>query len=155
MNRILHPQNPILASFSIFVRLYLITFLVAACVPRQPPVSVVEARSMETRVIQADYDRVLKVSVNVLQDMRYTIDVIDGDLGLIVASRLTEGKEASLAKEPDQTDEIPTWQKVLGVTIIIAIVAGLIWLISGGGSKDNDDDGRHGRRGGLTWNGCC
>jgi hypothetical protein len=102
---------------------------------------------METRVIQADYTKVLKASVNVLQDLRYTIDVIDSDLGLIVASRITEGKEADLAKEPNQKAEYPTWQKVLGITIIIAIIAGIIWLISGGGGDDdgNDDRSRHGR----------
>jgi hypothetical protein len=106
---------------------------------------------METRIIPTDYSRVLKASVNVLQDLRYTIDVVDGDLGLIVASRITEGREADLAKEPSQKTEVPTWQKVLGITIIIAIIAGIIWLISGGGGDDDgDDDHRRSRGGGTT-----
>jgi hypothetical protein len=106
---------------------------------------------METRIIRADYNKVLKASVNVLQDLRYTIDVIDSDLGLIVASRITEGMEAELAKEPDQVPEVPTWKKVLGITIIIAILAGIIWLISGGGGDDNgDDDHRRSGRGGTS-----
>lgn len=140
MSRFLQPRNPLLQILNVSLRLYLVLFLVAACAPRRPPVSVVEARSMETRVVQSDYYKVLKASVNVLQDLRYTIDVIDSDLGLIVASRITEGKEADLAKEPHQKAEYPTWQKVLGITILIAIVAGIIWLISGGGGDDADDD---------------
>ncbi|MFC1546922.1 hypothetical protein ACFL5M_00185 [Candidatus Neomarinimicrobiota bacterium] len=145
MNRISQPRNPLLQILNVSVRLYLVLFLVAACAPRRPPVSTVEARSMETRVVQADYNKVLKASVNVLQDLRYTIDVIDSDLGLIVASRVTEGMEAELAKEPDQVPEVATWKKVLGITIIIAIVAGIIWLISGGGGDGDDDD--HSSRG--------
>jgi hypothetical protein len=109
-------------------------------------VTVTEARSMETRTIQADYDKVVKASINVLMDLRYTIDVADGDLGLIVASKLTEGGQAELAKEPDQTSDIPTWQKVLGITIIIAIIGGIIWLITRGGG-DDDDSGRRDRGG--------
>lgn len=147
MNRISQPQNVLLQILNVFLRLYLVLFLVAACAPRRPPVSVVEARSMETRIIPADYSKVLKASVNVLQDLRYTIDVVDGDLGLIVASRITEGMEADLAKEPNQVSEVPTWQKVLGITIIIAIVAGIIWLISGGGDGDSDADDDRPRRG--------
>jgi hypothetical protein len=153
MNRISQPRNILFQTLNVSLRLYLVLFLVAACAPRRPPVSVIEARSMETRVIPADYDKVLKASVNVLQDLRYTIDVVDGDLGLIVASRITEGKEADLAREPSQKPEVPTWQKVLGITIIIAIVAGIIWLITGGGGDDdvNDDRPRGGRgRGGTT-----
>lgn len=151
MNRISQPRNPLLQILNISVRLYLVLFLVAACAPRRPPVSVVEARSMETRIIQAEYNKVLKASVNVLQDLRYTIDVVDGDLGLIVASRITEGKEADLAKEPSQMPEVPTWQKVLGITIIIAIIAGIIWLITGGGGGDDaEDDSPRRNRGGTT-----
>ena len=145
MSRFLQPRNPLLQILDVSLRLYLVLFLVAACAPRRPPVSVVEARSMETRVVQSDYKKVLKASVNVLQDLRYTIDVIDSDLGLIVASRITEGKEADLAKEPHQKAEYPTWQKVLGITILIAIVAGIVWLISGGGDDADDDRPRRGR----------
>jgi hypothetical protein len=105
---------------------------------------------METRIIPAEYSKVLKASVNVLQDLRYTLDVVDGDLGIIVASRITEGKEADLAKEPSQVSEVPAWQKVLGITIIIAIIAGIIWLISGGGGDDDSDNNRPRRGGGGT-----
>ena len=149
MNRFMQPRNPVQQILDVSLRLYLVLFLVGACAPRRAPVSVVEARSMETRVIQSDYHKVLKASVNVLQDLRYTIDVIDSDLGIIVASRITEGKEADLAKEPDQKAEYSTWQKVLGITVIIAIVAGIIWLISGGGD-DADDDSSYRGRGGET-----
>ena len=102
---------------------------------------------METRTIQADYDKVVKASINVLMDLRYTIDVADGDLGLVVASKISEGQHAELTKEPDQRREIPTWQKGLGITLIIAIIGGIIWLVTRGGGDDNGD---HGGDGGDT-----
>ena len=81
-----------------------------------------------------------------MQDLYYNIDVIDKDLGLIVASRTTGAKQAETTDEPVQTETIPTWQKVLGVTIIIAIIGGIIWLVSRGGNDDDDrDTSRHGR----------
>ncbi|MFB0516335.1 MAG: hypothetical protein ACETWG_07005 [Candidatus Neomarinimicrobiota bacterium] len=138
MTSLVSPHTSLARVAGIFLRLYLVIFLVAGCMPRRPPVSVTEARSMETRIVQAEYDKVLKGSINVLQDLRYTIDVIDSNIGLVVASRSTEGEEAPLAKEPPRTAEVPTWQKVLGITIIVAIVAGIVWLLTRGG----DDDGR-------------
>ena len=95
---------------------------------------------METRTIRADYNKVLKASINVLQDLHYTIDALDGSLGLIVASRLTEAKQADLAREPKEEDDIPTWQKVLGIGLIIVIVGGIILLLTGGGDDDDDDE---------------
>lgn len=138
------PRTTWARAAGILLRLYLVAFLVG-CAPRRPPVTVTEARSMETRIVQAEYDKVFKASINVLQDLRYTIDVIDGDLGLIVASRHTEGKQTQLAEEPARTREVPTWQKVLGITVIVAIVGGIIWLITRGG--DDDDRGRDRDRG--------
>ncbi|UCH10421.1 MAG: hypothetical protein JSU61_00570 [Fidelibacterota bacterium] len=139
MRSLSRPRRGWSLALSIAVRAYLAGFFIAGCAPRRPPVSVVEARSMETRTIQADYDKVVKASINVLMDLRYTIDAADGDLGLVVASKITEGQHAELAKEPDQRREIPTWQKVLGITLIIAIIGGIIWLLTRGGGDDNGD----------------
>ena len=106
MTGLSHPNRTWSTVLGIVVRAYLAGFLIVGCAPRRPPVSIVEARSMETRTLQADYDKVMKASINVLQDLRYTIDVADGDLGLVVGSKLTEGEHADLAKEPDQTRDI-------------------------------------------------
>ena len=54
----------------------------------KPPTSV--ARAMETRSFPGDLKTVLKASINSLQDMDYTIEVLNSDVGLITAIRTTE-----------------------------------------------------------------
>ena len=130
----------------IVLRLYLALYMVTGCVPRPAPVSVAEARHMETRVEAYGYDRVFKASLNALQDLRFSIDVVDSDIGLIVASRLSEGALSRLVEEPPEIRVVPIWQKVLGVTLILAVISGIFWLISRGGSddereRDHGDDG--------------
>ena len=66
----------------------------------KPPTSV--ARAMETRPFQGNLRTVLKASINSLQDMDYTIDVLNSDVGLITASRTTEQRKASLTDEKPQ-----------------------------------------------------
>lgn len=141
MNRLSNPRSISSWAVNIGLRLYLVAFL-AGCAPSKPPVTVTEARAMETRTVGAEYNRVLKASINALQDLYYNIDVIDKDLGLIVASRTTGAKQAETTDEPVQTETIPTWKKVLGVTIIIAIIGGIILLVSRGGNDDDDRDTR-------------
>ncbi len=63
----------------------------------KPPTSI--ARAMETRVFPGDLKTVLKASINSLQDMDYTIAVLNSDIGLITANRTTEHQKANLANE--------------------------------------------------------
>lgn len=121
---------------------YLIFFLIGCSSP-PPPLSVAEARSMQTRIINADYNKVMKASVNVLQDLNYSIDEISENIGIIIASRVSEKPQGEINEEETVVDEgTPTWMKVLGITIITAIVVGIIFLIIGaiGGDDDDDDD---------------
>ena len=107
----------------------------------KPPTSIV--RAMETRSFQGDLMTVLKASINSLQDMDYTIDVLNSDVGLITASRTTEHRKASLANEKPDT-EMSNGEKALLAIGVIAIVAFLATLIFG---DDDDDDKGKGRRG--------
>ena len=107
----------------------------------KPPTSIV--RAMETRSFQGDLMTVLKASINSLQDMDYTIDVLNSDVGLITASRTTEHRKASLANEKPDT-EMSNVEKALLAIGVIAIVAFLAALIFG---DDDDDDKRKGRGG--------
>lgn len=121
---------------------YLILFLIGCSSP-PPPLSVAEARSMQTRIINADYNKVMKASVNVLQDLNYTIDEISDNIGIIIASRVSEKPQGEINEEETVVDKgTPTWMKVLGITLITAIVVGIIFLIVGaiGGDDDDDDD---------------
>ena len=106
----------------------------------KPPTSIV--RAMETRSFQGDLMTVLKASINSLQDMDYTIDVLNSDVGLITASRTTEHRKASLTNEKPET-EMSNGEKALLAIGVIAIVAFLAALIFG----DDDDDKGKGRRG--------
>ena len=108
----------------------------------KPPTSIV--RAMETRSFQGDLMTVLKASINSLQDMDYTIDVLNSDVGLITASRTTEHRKASLANEKPDT-EMSNVEKALLAIGVIAIVAFLAALIFG--DDDDDDDKGKSRRG--------
>ena len=88
-----NPKTRLMRFVNLTLRLYLISFI-AGCAPTKPPATVAEARSMETRTVDAEYNQVLKASLNVLQDLYYSVDVVEADFGLIQASRHTEGKQA-------------------------------------------------------------
>ena len=93
----------------------------------KPPTSI--ARAMETRPFQGDLRTVLKASINSLQDMDYTIEVLNSDVGLITASRTTENKKASLAREGDNNQMTDAERACLaiGAIAIIAVIAAAIF----------------------------
>ena len=112
----------------------------------KPPASI--ARAMETKAFPGDLKTVLKASINSLQDMDYTISVLNSDVGLITANRTTEYKKTELASE--NTDEgMSDAQKAclaVGAITLIAIVIGSILDGDGDGNdsspmifNDNDD----------------
>ena len=124
----------------------------------KPPTSV--ARAMETRSFNGDLRTVLKSSINSLQDMDYTIDVLNSDIGLISASRTTESRKASLTNEKPK-NIMSDGEKAclaIGAVAIIAIIAAAIFgededdnrgkrkgrsrpIRLGGGNSDDDPDG--------------
>ena len=55
------------------------------------------SRTLQTQNFSADIKTTLKASINALQDLDYTIDVLNSDVGLITASRTTEQKKAEVA----------------------------------------------------------
>ena len=114
---------------------YLIIGLIGCSTPprvEKPPTSV--ARAMETRSFSGNLKTVLKASINSLQDMDYTIEVLNSDVGLITASRTTENKKAKLASE--QSNEGMTDSEkaclTIGAIAVIAVLAAAIF--------DGDDD---------------
>ena len=132
---------------------YLIVGLSGCSTPpraEKPPTSV--ARAMETRSFSGDLKTVLKASINSLQDMDYTIEVLNSDVGLITASRTTENKKAKLASE--QSNEGMTDSEKASLTIgaiaVIAVIAAAIFdgddgggggntIYTGGGNDDGPD----------------
>ena len=132
MNRFIYPKTKLGKSFHLLLVSYLSLSLFACTPPRpeKPPSTI--ARAMETRSYSGDLSRVLKASINALQDMNYTIDVLNSDVGLITASRTTEQEHAVLDNEKE-ADELSGFQK-LGVLIFFAV---LLAAISGGESSNN------------------
>ena len=132
MNRFIYPKTKLGKSFHLLLVSYLSLSLFTCTPPRpeKPPSTI--ARAMETRSYSGDLSRVLKASINALQDMNYTIDVLNSDVGLITASRTTEQEHAVLDNEKE-ADELSGFQK-LGVLIFFAV---LLTAISGGGSSNN------------------
>ena len=131
---------------------YLIIGLIGCSTPprvEKPPTSV--ARAMETRSFSGNLKTVLKASINSLQDMDYTIEVLNSDVGLITASRTTENKKAKLASE--QSNEGMTDSEkaclTIGAIAVIAVIAAAIFdgddggggnnIYTGGGNDDGPD----------------
>ena len=88
--------------------IYHLCFFLITCA--KPPVTVEEARMMETRSYPADQTDLMKASLAVMQDMYYTIDNVNNDLGLITATKVTEGFQAQTRKEPDAV-KTPLWKR--------------------------------------------
>jgi len=100
----------------------------------KPPTTI--ARAMETRTFSKDMKTVLKAAINALQDMDYTIDVLNSDVGLITASRTTEQIQAALSADNDE--EKSTFEMILLPLIAIVAVVMILGMAFGG---DDDDDG--------------
>ena len=140
MNLFYNRKHNVHTNLARLLSAYLILFLIG-CSSAPPPLSVAEARSMQTRIIKADYNKVMKASVNVLQDLNYTVDEISDIIGIIIASRVSEKPQGEINEEETVVDEgTPIWMKVLGITLITAIVVGILFLILGGDDDDDDDD---------------
>ncbi len=136
MIRFIHPKTKFGKSFHFLLISYLSLSLFACTPPRpeKPPSTI--ARAMETRSFSGDLSKVLKASINALQDMNYTIDVLNSDVGLITASRTTEQEHAVLDNEKD-ADQLSGLQKFCigaGVLIFIAVIFA---AISGGDGNNN------------------
>ena len=63
----------------------------------KPPTAV--SRTLQTQNFSADAKKTLKASINALQDLDYTIDVLNSDVGLVTASRTTEQKKAKVSSD--------------------------------------------------------
>ena len=136
MIRFIHPKTKFWKLFHFLLISYLSLSLFACTPPRpeKPPYTI--ARAMETRSFSGDLSKVLKASINALQDMNYTIDVLNSDVGLITASRTTEQEHAVLDNEKD-ADQLSGLQKFCigaGVLIFIAVIFA---AISGGDGNNN------------------
>ena len=95
LRSIIQPKTQSGRSFYMSLIAYLVIGI-SGCtnVPRTDKPATSIARAMETRSFPGDLKSVLKAAINSLQDMDYTIEVLNSDIGLITASRTTEHAKA-------------------------------------------------------------
>lgn len=116
---------------------------------KQPSTAV--NRQLQSRNYTKPSKTVLKAAIGSLQDLNYTIDVLNSDIGVITASRTTEEKKADVSSDKNTTDvnidSLETkkinWAKGCANVLVIGLVIGLVFVglqkIFGGGSDDEDD----------------
>jgi len=135
----------------ISLTIYLSSVLSLYAAPPQSKPSTAIARTLQTRNFSADMKTALKASINALQDLDYTIDVLNSDVGLITASRTTEEKKAVVSKDGIETGPSHKMGQAAAEAkrdacisaIGAAIVAGIFVIIIGAlfGKSDKDDGG--------------
>ena len=137
---------------------YLVTANVAFT-QNKPPAAV--SRTLQTQNFAADTKKTLKASINALQDLDYTIDVLNSDVGLITASRTTEQKKAEVssdgvdlgpstqnnkleeeidAEEAAKKEQAQTCVKIFGIAVVAVFFVVLLSAIFGDKDDDDDDD---------------
>ena len=131
LRNIIHPKTQSGRFFYMSLIAYLVMGI-SGCtsMPRTDKPATSIARAMETRSFPGDLKSVLKAAINSLQDMDYTIEVLNSDIGLITASRTTEHAKAGLANEKPEA-ELSAGQKAC-LAIGAVAVAGIATAISGG-----------------------
>ena len=114
------------------------------------------SRTLQTRNFEADVKTTLKASINALQDLDYTIDVLNSDVGLITASRTTEEKKAEVStdgvgtvqadldnEEAVKEEQTQTCVKIIGIAFVTVFFVVLLGAIFGRDDDDDDDDGKN------------
>ena len=101
---------------------------VVSCSSSAPKPSTTEKRAIETREYSVDFDTLMRASIGVLQDLGYTIDVLNDSYGLITAS-----KQTTNIKGKSDNDKIKPGDVILGALAVITLVA--LW------NNNDDDDG--------------
>ncbi|MDG1224662.1 MAG: hypothetical protein P8O00_08795 [Candidatus Marinimicrobia bacterium] len=124
----------------------------------KPPTAV--SRTLQTQNFSVDLKTTLKASINALQDLDYTIDVLNSDIGLITASRTTEKKKADVssdaiepgpstqnnmdseidAEETAKQEQAQTCAKIFGFAVVVVFVVVIINAIFGDDDDDDNDD---------------
>ena len=123
---------------------YLSISIIGCTAPQKPSVKppAAIARAMETRSFAKDMTTVLKAAINALQDMDYTIDVLNSDIGLITASRTSQQQKSELSVEENDTEGFNDFEKACLTAFGIFSLIIIMDMIFGGDddSENNNND---------------
>ena len=128
---------------------YLSISIIGCTAPQKPSVKppATIARAMETRSLAKDMTIVLKAAINALQDMDYTIDVLNSDVGLITASRTSQQQKSELSIEENDAEGFSEFEKACLTAFGIVSLLIIMDMIFGGdddsGNKSNDSSPIH------------
>ena len=120
---------------------YLSISIIGCTAPQKPSVKppATIARAMETRSFTKDMTTVLKAAINALQDMDYTIDVLNSDVGLITASRTSQQQKSELSIEENDAEGFSEFEKACLTAFGIVSLLIIMDMIFGG----DDDSGNN------------
>ena len=123
---------------------YLSISIIGCTAPQKPSVKppATIARAMETRSFAKDMTTVLKAAINALQDMDYTIDVLNSDIGLITASRTSQQQKSELSVEENDAERFNDFEKACLTAFGIFSLIIIMDMIFGGDddSENNNND---------------
>jgi len=105
-------------------------------------------RQLQTRKFSRDSKIVLKAAIGSLQDLNYTIDVLNSDIGLITASRTTEEKKADVSPDTAPVDAgvdledsgENDWISGCVSVLMIGLFVGLFAFVLSNMFGESDDD---------------
>ena len=149
MRRLIRPKT-ISGKIRLFSLIFYLSSSTLVLAQNKPSTAV--SRTLQTRNFPTDVKTTLKASINALQDLDYTIDVLNSDVGLITASRTTEEKKAEVStvetvntetnsnnEEVVKAEQTQTCVKVLGIAFVAIFAVILLGAIFGGDDDDDDD----------------
>ena len=149
IHRLLYPATVQGRGLHFALVAYLSISIIGCTAPQKPSVKppAAIARAMETRSFAKDMTIVLKAAINALQDMDYTIDVLNSDVGLITASRTSQQQKSELSIEENDAEGFSEFEKACLTAFGIVSLLIIMDMIFGGdddsGNKSNDSSPIH------------
>ena len=144
IHRLLYPATVQGRGLHFALVAYLSISIIGCTAPQKPSVKppTTIARAMETRSFAKDMTTVLKAAINALQDMDYTIDVLNSDIGLITASRTSQQQKSELSVEENDAERFNDFEKACLTAFGIFSLIIIMDMIFGGDddSENNNND---------------
>ena len=144
VHRLLYPATVQGRGLHFALVAYLSISIIGCTAPQKsvkPPAAI--ARAMETRSFAKDMTTVLKAAINALQDMDYTIDVLNSDIGLITASRTSQQQKSELSIEENDAERFSVFEKAcLAVFGLVSLVIIMDMIFGGDDDSGNNSNDR-------------
>ena len=144
IHRLLYPATVQGRGLHFALVAYLSISIIGCTAPQKPSVKppATIARAMETRSFAKDMTTVLKAAINALQDMDYTIDVLNSDIGLITASRTSQQQKSELSIEENDAERFSEFEKAcLTVFGLLSLLIFMDLIFGGDDDSGNNSNG--------------